>query len=254
MRVPVLNRIYRGWGRLHPFDRDHGIDTGGLWSGERIRSGKAADAHQHAYLGSQPSVIRRALAAIPDHQSYAFVDIGCGKGRPLIVASEFPFRDILGVELSPALAHIASANAERISHHHPERTKIRVVEGDALECDLPAGNLIFFLYHSFDREATLQLSHRISRLLEAEPRRFYLIYNNPVLGDIFDNNPMLKRHYAEMLRYAPEEVGYGTDLDDTVVTWTTADCSDETVAGHNRKILVINPWRVELAPVKLPAN
>jgi hypothetical protein len=28
-----------------------------------------------------------------------FLDLGCGKGRALLVASELPFRDIMGVEL-----------------------------------------------------------------------------------------------------------------------------------------------------------
>ncbi len=59
------------------------------------------------YIGSQPSIMRRALSALGPVERYDFLDLGCGKGRALIVAAEFPFRAITGVELSPALAAIA---------------------------------------------------------------------------------------------------------------------------------------------------
>jgi hypothetical protein len=38
---------------------------------------------------------------------FTFIDIGSGKGRVLLMASDYAFRRILGVELLPALHHIA---------------------------------------------------------------------------------------------------------------------------------------------------
>lgn len=45
-----------------------------------------------------------------NYPEYDFVDIGCGKGRVLLVASSFPFRSIVGVELSKRVFEIAEKN------------------------------------------------------------------------------------------------------------------------------------------------
>ena len=44
---------------------------------------------------------------------FAFVDMGSGKGRALLVASELPFAKIVGVELSQELHQIAEENVRR---------------------------------------------------------------------------------------------------------------------------------------------
>ena len=130
-RVPVLRRIYAGWSRSHPFDRSHGIDTSGFIPASECANGDLPAAQINFYSGSQPSIVRAALASLPEHARYAFVDIGCGKGRPLVVASEFGFERVLGVELAPHIAHIARTNAAAIAAQHPDRTPIKILVGDA---------------------------------------------------------------------------------------------------------------------------
>lgn len=45
-----------------------------------------------------------------DFAEFTFVDLGSGKGRALLMASDYPFRRIVGVELLPALHQIAELN------------------------------------------------------------------------------------------------------------------------------------------------
>lgn len=40
-------------------------------------------------------------------EDYTFVDIGCGKGRAVLLASEVRFREIVGIELNTKLAVLA---------------------------------------------------------------------------------------------------------------------------------------------------
>ena len=55
---------------------------------------------------------QQTLAETPHGiQDYTFLDIGSGKGRVLMLASDAPFRHIVGVELSPALTAIACGSA-----------------------------------------------------------------------------------------------------------------------------------------------
>jgi predicted RNA methylase len=46
------------------------------------------------------------------HGETTFVDIGSGKGRALIIAAEYAFKRIIGVEYSPSLATICRRNLE----------------------------------------------------------------------------------------------------------------------------------------------
>src|SRR5262245_6592558 len=43
-------------------------------------------------------------------REYDFVDIGCGKGRVLLIASSYPFRSICGIELSRPAFDAAEQN------------------------------------------------------------------------------------------------------------------------------------------------
>src|SRR5277367_4507445 len=101
--------------QLHPFDERYGVDTSGLIGGGELRSGHRNDVFNTAYYGMAPSRFQRLMeywVADESHagiEHYSFVDLGCGKGRAVMMASEFGFREVVGVELHAPLARIAEA-------------------------------------------------------------------------------------------------------------------------------------------------
>jgi SAM-dependent methyltransferase len=249
-KLPGSNALYGGgWDRVHPFDRAHGTDTSGLVSGAELQAtgDHEALAHVTVYGGSQPSVLREVLSRLPQPETCTFIDLGCGKGRPLLVASEFPFRDIVGVELSADLARVARANAAIAGARFPLRTPVRVEVGDATAYPLPAGNIVLFLYHPFGKEQVLKVVRALEAALAAERRAIYIVYYNPVHGGCFDDCQLLTRRFARMMPYAREERGYGPDLSDAVVVWQAGD-APAPAPGAQARIVVTNPgWRAELA-------
>ena len=167
--LPGIRAIYGGgWNLLHPFDRALGTDTSGFVASSDLPSSPFDATRKHVYAGSQPSIIRTALAALPPLNSFAFVDLGCGKGRPLLVATEFPFREIIGVELSPTLATEARKNAAILQARFPDRLPIRIETGDASTFTYPAGNLVVFLYNPFGEEIIAKVVAGIEAALAAE--------------------------------------------------------------------------------------
>jgi SAM-dependent methyltransferase len=216
--LPGFRSLYSGWDRLHPFDRAHGTDTSGFASAKEMFPGESSSVC-YSYGGSQPGVIRSVLAKLPPLETFAFIDLGCGKGRPLLVASEFPFRDIVGVELSPVLAEIARANAAILKRQFPERTPVRIEAGDACAYSLPPGDIVLFLYNPFGEELMWKVASRVEEALEAEHRSLYIIYFNPVFGECLDASPALRRYFAAKVPYAREERGYGPDAAEVVVVW-----------------------------------
>ena len=221
---------------IHPFDRAHGVDTSGLVPAKHLLTGHANDEHVTAYYGIAPSILRALIVrwreTIPHHpiSSYTFVDMGAGKGRGLLVASEFPFRRILGVELNPSLARIARANVAQWNHAHaadptsPPIAPIEVFEQDALDFELPATPTLIFLFHPFEAPVLRQLLHRIeeqlgnSRAPASSPRvrskpspALDLIYVNAECAPVLDRNPAFTQLFLDHVHMTPED--HAADLE-----------------------------------------
>lgn len=225
------------WMRRHPFDIEYDTTTNGWLPSWLLRSGEVADAHTTAYAGCQPSCLRRALTGIPQPEDYTFVDLGCGKGRALIVASELPFRKILGIELAPGLATVARHNAQIVREKYPQRTKIEVVRGDATTVPLPEGNLVIFLYHSFGPQLVARMLSRITTAVVGTKRAIFLIYENPVYGAMVDGIEKFKRWYGENVPCTPNEIGFSPDDSETVVIWRIGGTS--TIPQRNSATMPI---------------
>jgi SAM-dependent methyltransferase len=244
-QLPGFRLLYpNGWDRIHPFDQFHGTDTSGTAKINDRSVNKVIRDQAINYAGSQPNVLRLALAKLPQLNSYTFLDLGCGKGRALLVASEFGFRDILGVELSSTLAQVTRRNAEIVANRFPHRPKVRVAVGDASTYPLPAGNLVIFLYHPFSAALVANVVAGVEAALTAENRSIYIVYYNPIAGHCFDASPQLHRRFAKMLPYADQELGYGPDAEDPVVIWHGGTASIPIDVTANARIVVKNECRV----------
>ena len=236
-RVPLVRQMLIGlqnvrlrnhpYMRRHPFDVQYGIETSGLVPPWMLRTGTIADAHAHAYAGCQPSCLRRALSILPHPQKLTFVDLGCGKGRGLVVASERQFGRILGIELAPSMVAVAERNSRIIRRMHPQRTPIEVVQGDASAVSLPSGDLALFLHHSFGRQLVQQLVKRIVDLGGQADREIFFIYENPVYGDVVEETKLFTKFFEAVIPCTPEEQGYAPDDCDKVAVWR--------IAGRSRR-------------------
>jgi SAM-dependent methyltransferase len=124
---------------------------------------------------------------------YTFVDLGCGKGRALIVALELSFARVIGVDISPSLVAIARRNLQRVRPAAVEQGDAMAVCADARAYELPAEDTVLFLYNPFPRHVMQELVERLVRSLEQTPRDLIVIYVNDVDHDVFDAAPCLER-------------------------------------------------------------
>jgi SAM-dependent methyltransferase len=177
------------------FDSRYGTDTAGRVQPSEL--GIADDSVREKailYLASPAGVTRWMLKnARVDPVEFSFVDLGCGKGRVLLLASELRFRQVIGVEISDELCAIARRNAETFQ---PRRSQITVHNGDATRFDFPDSNLLIHLYHPFDPELTLRIFTQLGDQLANKPRRVvvaYLLYTAavPAVEAIFARIPWL---------------------------------------------------------------
>src|SRR5260370_30585532 len=94
-------------------------------------------------------------------EGYSFVDLGCGKGRAVMMASEFGFREVVGVELHAALAGIAEANVAVWSAGGRAVCPVRIVCGEATEFAFPDGACLLYLFNPFAAPAMRPLMQRM---------------------------------------------------------------------------------------------
>jgi SAM-dependent methyltransferase len=162
----------------HPYDDLTGCDTSGMMHRSRL-GGDAED-----YQAIDPDIFRACMAHIrEDFSQFTFVDIGCGKGRPLLMAEEYGFQRIIGVELSRSLAKVAEANARRIGSQ-----RISVEHGDARDFQFPDGPLVVFFFNPFSGE-TLQI---MMRNLARHSGDLYVVYINPLHAEVVSADGNLK--------------------------------------------------------------
>ena len=194
----------------HPFDLEYGVDTTGLVWGESLISPgcpcpkQTSPNTQHSqywatgYYGVAPSAFRAAMERLAlDWPRFTFIDIGCGKGRALLLALRYPFHRALGIELSPALAAVAQSNlAGFAAPWRQAGVPTEVLTADATQVPLPPGPLLLFLYHPF---AAPVMRRFLDHLLAAAPpsREIYLLYTNPELAPLLDSTPGLTRLWEQ---------------------------------------------------------
>lgn len=202
---------------IHPFDEVHGVDTSGLVPAKNLITGHANDEHVTAYYGVAPSILRSLIdqwrETIPPHpiSSYSFIDIGAGKGRGLLVASEYRFRKVIGIELNPDLVATARLNVALWIRAHaddstaPVLAPIEIVEQDALDFDFPTKPTLLFLFHPFEAPVLKQLLRRIETQFAKRPDTLDILYVNAECADVLDRNPAFTQLFLDSVKMSPED-------------------------------------------------
>ncbi len=208
----------------HPFDLEFRVETGGFVGWRDLQAGGTNDPYISGYFGVIPSIARRLIAAVATPSNYIFIDIGCGKGRATIIASEYPFRRVIGLEIAPMLAGAAQANAQIVHAGFPDRPAIEIVTGDAAKFEFPTEPLVLFLYQPFERPVMREVLTRLEASLTAHPRAMILLYVYPALARMLDETPWLERRDESVDDPLSEEQPFsygGRGGTEHVAVWTT---------------------------------
>lgn len=177
--VYLLSPARRRWRRsLDEFDRQFGVDTAGMRSISTLEVPIDVAAHATRYEPI-PELNTYLESLAITYSQYSFIDYGCGKGRALLMASDFPFNRIIGIEYSPELATIARRNIRSYRNPAQKCHTIDVVEGNAAAFEPPAGAAVFFLHNPFDEVILEQVLDRVRRSRAERRQDDYLVYVDP---------------------------------------------------------------------------
>lgn len=149
------------------------------------------------YQPTEPALFHEMMSVISAQPSFAFhnftfIDLGSGKGRTLLIASDYAFRRIIGVELLPALHQIAQQNLSQYRSDNQKCFAIESICADATEFTFPAEPTILFLFNPFPEPGLKRVIANLERNLQANPREVYVLYHNPLLSHLLDGSTALK--------------------------------------------------------------
>ncbi len=159
------------------FDWEQRVDT--TWSNVGFATRVREIFAGRGYQPTDPQIFREMMEHVrADLSGYTFIDLGSGKGRALLLAREWPFRRIIGMELLPELHAIAEQNVRRLPSQQQERFELHC--GDARQFVYPAGPLFLYLFDPFPAPVLAEVLANLERSFQEDPRPMMIGYQNPI--------------------------------------------------------------------------
>ena len=173
------------------YDWDHAVNTTSATVSWRDR---LLGVFHSAYQPTDPEGFHEMIAAIPlDITGFTFIDLGSGKGRTLMMASEYPFGRILGVELLPELNRVACENLHVYKNENQRCFAIESVCGDARSFEFPAEPTLLYLFNPLPESGLSAVIRNLETSARNAPRPIVVLYYNPVHEHILAGNAMFRK-------------------------------------------------------------
>lgn len=163
------------------FDLKYGTDTGRIVAQWMLDVDSPNAAFGLRYQASEEREVQDALTFLgADIRNFTFLDLGCGKGRTLLIAAKLECRQVIGVEFSQELAAIARKNLSIMGIANGS-----IVEADAADYRFPdCDDLVIYFYNPF----LDKVMHKVvSNLRQSRAKNLFIIYKVPDCAQLFDD-------------------------------------------------------------------
>lgn len=156
-----------------------------------------------------PAKYRRVLASLRHvglHPGDVFVDLGCGLGRPVYVASWLGAKRAVGVEIDRGLSTLASQAVPR------SRLRTRDIQFVCAPAEQYAhqDTTVLFMFNPFGSGTMQAVVDNLERELRTRPRDLRIVYENPLQAAVLDACPLLERfdEWPSGVRGSPHPVAF----------------------------------------------
>jgi len=177
------------------YDWDHRVNTTSAAVGWRDR---LLGVFHSPYQPTEAVLFHEMIGALSaqarfDFREFIFIDVGSGKGRTLLMASDYPFRRIVGVELLASLNHAALDNLKKYRSDAQKCFAIESICGDATEFLFPLEPIVLFLFNPFPESGLRHVIASLERSLREHPRKICVLYHNPLLEHVLGESAALEK-------------------------------------------------------------
>ena len=181
-------------------EKKYGISTIGYDDLKSLEEKGIDISHATMYMPANYFGLDRIFDAMKSINSCEghFLDLGCGKGRTLVVAAYYGFKKVTGVDFSKSFCDEARLLAESVKDGYPN-CEFRVQHQDAFYYEIPDDVNVIYLFNPFDEVIMSGVVSNILKSLRANPRTMYIMYINPQHEKLFTEEGFKREfHYKTM--------------------------------------------------------
>lgn len=153
----------------------------------------------HGYSKTAEKHLRQIFDSLTFSGKDRLLDIGCGKGVVLRVASDYPFEKVAGIEIDERLVAIAAKNFRVLKMED----RVRCFQANAAEYKDYGNYNIFFMSNPFSDTIMKKVLDKLLEVSEKNP--VTVIYHNPVYMELFEQGgevTILKQLYDKTKDYS----------------------------------------------------
>jgi precorrin-6B methylase 2 len=173
------------------FERRLGVRTSGDIELQEL--GIAADGRVK-YRPVGWLMLRRILPPSAVTTDDVFLDVGAGKGRAVVLAAAYPFRRVIGVELSTQLVDIARDNVDRCKARL-RCNDVVLVNADAVEYEIPDDVTVVFMNNPVRGANFAAVVRHVLDSYDRRARTMRIVYANPI-----EESALLSMGRIQMIR------------------------------------------------------
>ena len=161
------------------YNRKHNLFTDGI-SINKIKNSPPNKNHLMGTTSVVVPLIRKIFNGLQINTSDVLIDFGSSQGRALLIASEYNFKKIIGIEFLPDLCIIAKNNFNKYENSTGKKLNIKLIEDDVLNYHYNGDENVFYFYNPFDEYIMEKVLKSINISLKKHLRKVKLIYISPM--------------------------------------------------------------------------
>jgi SAM-dependent methyltransferase len=175
------------------FDIRNGTDTSEIVNVEDLDIAEEDKKHSVLYQPTRIRHFNKLLRELRFPEGSVFVDFGSGKGRVLLVATNYNFKRVVGVEISSQLCKIARNNLVIYKKKLKRQLCVEIVQSNVLQYNIHYDENVFYFFRPFDGLIMEKILEKIVNSWKEYPRKVWLIINSSIYNDLFDGKQMFQR-------------------------------------------------------------
>lgn len=160
-------------------EKKYGIDTASPVELSKLTIRNGNISHSSRYEAVNYFILESLLSKLRSISGEAsFTDLGCGKGRAMVVAAHYGFTKIRGVDFAEEVCSIAERHMQKARTWFPQM-EYEVYCQNVLDYVIQPHESVFFLFNPFSNEIISAFLEKVNRSTEQFPRTVYFLYASP---------------------------------------------------------------------------
>lgn len=175
IKVNSIRKKLYNWCDNYWIDSYYKIETRDKISREDLSS----NPNSFQYVPTSSRLFRSIMKELGDKKREMLIDFGSGKGRVLILAADFGYKNVIGVESSEILCNKCNDNIRKYKEKSRSLTNFNVVNSDASKYVIPCECENFFFFYPFSITIIAKVINNIYHSILDHPRKVTIIFVHP---------------------------------------------------------------------------